>query len=179
MRPVVARAVAHIVERRVFAVAGHESHGVPHSTSRTSRGGLDVEAVMAEQREREPFEAEADAARVRDVARRGADVPQQPEMVHVVVEAQARGLAIVVLDRDQQLELQVLLALAVRDDLAATPEERIVREVDRVGRRSASIIRVPRSIQVSRNDTICSGVPIRTYSRIRNSCMRVGSSDGS
>ncbi len=54
-------------------------------------------------------------------------------MVHVVVEAQASGLAIVVLDRDQQLEFQVLLALAVRDDLAAAPEERVVREVDRVG----------------------------------------------
>ena len=58
-----------------------------------------------------------------------ADVPQRSEMVHVIVEAHAGRWRRAVVDRNQQFELQLQLALAVGNDLAAATEERIVGHV--------------------------------------------------
>ncbi len=66
---------------------------------------------------------------MRDRAVCAGDLPDRAEVLHVIVERQACGLAARVRDRNQQLELQRLGTLAIGDDLAAATEERIVGEV--------------------------------------------------
>ncbi len=58
-------------------------------------------------------------------------------MVTVVVEAHAGGRLLRGAHRDQQLELQRLLDLGVRHDLAAAAEERVARLLDAIGQAEA------------------------------------------
>ncbi len=111
----------------------------PQSSARTSSGQvLTVETVMPEQRQRDALHPEADAARMRDRPVFAFDLPDLAEVVHVIVERQAGRLALGVCDGNQQFELECLGALAVGDDLAAAPEERIVGEIDLDGVTPAS-----------------------------------------
>src|SRR5689334_397299 len=83
------------------------------------RPAREVEPVCCEQRERQPIDAEGDATGMRHVAGGGAQVPGQAEMVAMIVEAHARRRLLRRADRHQQLELELLLDLTCRHELAA------------------------------------------------------------
>src|SRR5262245_48710240 len=93
----------------------------------------EIDPVRREQRQRQPVDAEGDAGGMGDLARPGPGAPGRTEVIAVVVEAHARGRLLRGAYRDQQLELQRLLDLADRQDLAAATEERIARLIDTVG----------------------------------------------
>ena len=97
------------------------------------RPGAQVEPVRGEQRQREAVDAERDAAGVGDLARRGRELPGLAEMVLMVVEAHAGGRLLRRAHRDQQLELERLLDLVDRHQLAGAAEERIARRLGLVG----------------------------------------------
>ena len=82
------------------------------------------------QRERDALETEADTGGMSDRAVCEVQTPFLAEGVLVVVEAHAGGLVGLRGDRDEQLELQVLVALVVGEQTAGAAEERIVGHVD-------------------------------------------------
>ena len=110
----------------------------------------------------------------------GPQVPVMAEMVLVVVEADAGGVFLAVVDRDRQLELQLLVALARLQHASGPAEERIVGDLQREGH-FQQLDDLRRLLQpgLAEVDDLFAGVPMRTYSRWRNICMRSGSRDGS
>src|SRR5437868_4409617 len=89
----------------------------------------DVEAVRAEERERDPLEAEAEAGAVCDTAVRELDAEDRGEVVAVVVEGRECGW-LGSRDLADDLELQRLLALARRQHASAAPEEGVIGKVE-------------------------------------------------
>src|SRR6202035_1754449 len=65
-----------------------------------------------------------------DLAGLSAQIPRRAEMVAVIIEAHARGRLLGGPDRNKQFELQGLLDLTHRHQLAAAAEERIARGID-------------------------------------------------
>src|SRR5262249_33004871 len=80
----------------------------------------------------EAIHAEGDAAGVRQLATAVLNAPDLAEVLAVIVEAHAGGGPGARVIRNQQLELERLLDLTDRHDLADAPEEGIIRHVDRV-----------------------------------------------
>src|SRR5207302_1441324 len=97
--------------------------------ARRRRPGAQVEAMGGEQRQGEAIDAERDAARMGELARSGLQLPGLAEVVLVIVEAHAGGRLLRRADRDQQLELEGLLDLVDRHQLAGAAEERIARRL--------------------------------------------------
>src|SRR6185437_4750000 len=83
-------------------------------------------AVRLEEGERDALQAEADAGRVRDFALDRADAEDLAEVTLVIVERHQRGGALGRADGEHQLVLELLLALVLREELAAAAEEWIV-----------------------------------------------------
>src|SRR5690348_13409518 len=79
---------------------------------------LHVEPVMVKEGERDALQAEADAGGVRNAAVFEIEAPFRAEGILMVVEAHAGGRIGDRGDRDQQFELQVLVALIVGKHLA-------------------------------------------------------------
>src|SRR5665213_3392781 len=102
-----------------------ETEGIAHLPGPVA----DRKAMMPEQRQRDALHAEADTGGMRHFPGRGLDLPRTTKQVTVIIEADARRRAVFRGDRHQQLELQRLLALAGRQQLAGTAEERIVGDV--------------------------------------------------
>jgi hypothetical protein len=94
----------------------------------------EVEAVRPEQGDGETVHAERDAGGVGRRAGAIGKAPGRAEVVAVVVEAHAGGRFLGGMERHQELELQRLLELAHRHDLAGAAEERIARRLDRAGK---------------------------------------------
>ncbi len=89
------------------------------AVTREAQGGANIvrpaagiESMVAEQRQRDALEAEADAGGVTPLAVVLLDAPELAEVILVIVEAQARRRLVDAVDRNEQLELQALLALA-------------------------------------------------------------------
>ncbi len=105
--------------------------------ARTSRTRLrpcgSVQAMVAEQRKGQPFQPEADAGRVCQLPRCEPQRPDLAEMIEVAVEAGAGGGARRAVDGDQQFELELLGALAIREHAPGATEERIVGDIDLEG----------------------------------------------
>ena len=100
-------------------------HG--HSWARTSTGPRGrVRAVVVEEGEHDPVEAPSDTGRMGDVSGRGGDGEGLAEVVLMEVRrGDGHGGRCRVEGRDE-LELELLVALAPGQDAAAPPEERVV-----------------------------------------------------
>src|SRR5437762_2728988 len=101
----------------------------PDRAAHRSGPGGNVEAVVPEECQRDPLHAETDAGAVRGLAVCVDQVPGPAEMILVVVEAEAGG-GLRAGDRDQQLEFEALLALALGENYPGAPEEGIVGHLD-------------------------------------------------
>ena len=100
------------------------------------------------------------------------------EMILVPVERRDRRRLSVDMIGYDDLELELLLALVRREQPAAPAEERIVRRHALTASPSREQLSSARDPVVAPGDHD-SGCPRRTSSRMRNICMRAGSSDGS
>ena len=87
--------------------------------------------MAGEERERDPFQPEADTGGVRHRAVFEMKAPFRAEGVLVIVEAHAGGGLGRRGDGDQKLEFQILVALVVGEHAAGPAEERVVGHVDR------------------------------------------------
>src|SRR5580658_5090373 len=85
------------------------------------------EAVRLEERHRDPLHPEAEAGRVRDAAVHRADAEALAEVVLMVVERADRGGWRLREDGDDDLEFELLLPLASREQASAPAEERVGR----------------------------------------------------
>lgn len=90
---------------------------------------------MAQQRHGEPLQPEADAGRVRNTAIRQSDVPDAAEVIQMIIEADAGGRAFGAVHRDQQLEFQLQLTLAIGHHFAGAAKERVIGHIHIVGQR--------------------------------------------
>jgi len=98
----------------------------PKRMADLDRPRRDVGSVVTEQRQRHALQPEADAAGMTGGPVSEADAPTLAEMVLVVVEGKAGRRLLDARHRDQKLEFQCLVPLAVGQHLAGAPEERIV-----------------------------------------------------
>ena len=91
--------------------------------------------MVGEERDHESIHAEGDTARVGRLIAAVLQSPHLAKVLAVIVEAHAGGGLCLLVVRDQQLELERLLDLAHRHDLADAAEERVVRDLDGIRQR--------------------------------------------
>src|SRR5664279_6131166 len=117
----------------------------PQTRAHLGRPPRGLEAVRLEERQRHPLEAEAEARGARRLAVARADLEDAAEVILVPVERADRRRRRRRDDGHENFELELLVALAGRHDLAAATEERIRsdiardRQADRAQERQATL----------------------------------------
>ena len=131
-----------------------------------------IRAVGVEHGDSKAIHSERHAASVRSLAIRVPEVPSHAEMVTVIIEAHAGRRLLQRAQRDQKFKFQRLLLLANRLHLPDPTEEWIAGIIDSKCQAEIAAMAWARAIQRSRKSETISGLPIQTYSRIRNDCSR-------
>src|SRR5262245_41570792 len=89
-----------------------------------------LETVAPVERQRHPFQTESDAGRVSGSAVSCSYAERLAEEVLVIIDGADRRRTFFVCDWSDDLELQPLIALSLREERSASPEERIRCDFD-------------------------------------------------